>query len=102
MILPRQVTCIVPDQPSSPAQNKHQCQYQEDLYGSQGPQDVQIPWGAAGPQCHLSWLKEQCRAPAFSTPQTNKIASSFLRPQGALQPGLPFKVNTDAKPVSKS
>lgn len=38
----------------------------------------------------------------FSTPQPNKIASSFLRPQGGLTT-WPFKANTDAElPKSRS
>lgn len=69
---------------------------------TEAPRGTEGAWGELGPDATSPCSKCSAGPPAFSTPQTNKIASSFLRPQGALQPGLPFKANTDAKPVSKS
>lgn len=70
--------------------------------GHRDPNTCRFPGVELSPNATSPCLRCSAGPPAFSTPQTNKIASSFLRPQGALQPGLPFKVSTDVKPVTKS
>lgn len=71
---------------------------------TEAPRGKEGAWGRPGPRRHLSLMEAQCRPLrlVFSTSKADKIASSFLRPQGASQPSLPFKANTDAEPVSKS